>query len=123
MIIKDANKAKIEEMIKKVEGRSTARTISYNDIVSDIECIEKELGIPKSHMVGIVANVDTNSQDFPNAYKYTPMSTQYVIERKPSGWDLKDVWRGGTRRYNNRYGLTLTDDAKAAIIKTKEVFA
>lgn len=122
MIVKESNKDKINAMIKEVEGRSTARTIDYRDIVFNIATIERTLGIPKKYMVGIEVNVDKHAQDFPNAYKYTPYSTQYTIKRKASGWDLISVKRNRTRRLKQEYLLQLTDTAKEAIIKTKECF-
>lgn len=122
MLVKESNMKKINEMIKKAEGRATARTIGYKDIAYNIEDIEKTLGIPKKDMIGIVAYVDSNAQDFPNAYKYTPYSTQYVIERKASGWDLVEVERGRTERRKRKFRLKLTDIAKEAIVISKECF-
>lgn len=122
MLVKESNMKKINEMIKKAEGRATTRTIEYKDIAYNIEDIEKTLGIPKKDMIGIVAYVDSNAQNFPNAYKYTPYSTQYTLERKASGWDLVAVKRGRTERRNRKFRLVLTDVAKEAIIISKEWF-
>ena len=63
--------------------------------------VEKTLGIPKKHMVGIRVRCDLHAQKYPNAYKYTPESTQCSLERCPSGWYITDVerWRtGGTEK-------------------------
>lgn len=122
MIIKEANRKKIEAMIKAAEGRATTRTINFASILLSINCIEEELAIPKKHMVGITASVDYNAQNFPNAYKYTPYSTHFTVKRKSSGWDLIAVSRDITRRENQRFKLTLTEEAREALIKSKEVF-
>lgn len=123
IMIKESNKEKIEAAIKMAEGRSTARTITYNDIVCDIARIEEKLNIAKKHMEGIKADVDHNAQDFPSAYKYTPESTQYCIIRKKSGWVLYYVGRQTTRGAKHTYKLQLTDEAKQEIIKAMSDFS
>lgn len=121
MLVKDSNKDKINEMIKKAEGRATERTITFDNIVSMIEKIESRLGISKTAMEGIVAYVDYNSQNFPNSYRWTANSTHFRIIRKKSGWDVTDIWRG-TCRGLKRIRLDLTETAKAAIIEANEAF-
>lgn len=122
MLIKEANKEKIEAIIKATEGRATARTVTFRGMIKSLEILEESLGICKKDMVGITANIDTNAQDFPNAYKYTPMSTHFTVIRKASGWDLVSVSRDTTRRRKHRFHVTLTDEAKKAIIETKTAF-
>lgn len=122
MLVKEANKEKIADIIRTAEGRATARTITYGDITRAIAELEKSLGIAKKNMTGIAADIDYNAQDFPRAYKYTPESTHFTVTRKASGWDLTSVFRDTTRRWNHRFHVTLTDDAKMAIIASKEKF-
>ena len=116
MLVKEANKEKIMMMIKEAEGRSTARTITYEDIICDIDTIERRLGITKKAMVGIKAHVDHNAQKFPNAYKWTPSSTHYTITKKAGGWDISNINRNTTR--NKMFYLELPDSAKKAIIES-----
>lgn len=122
MLIKDSNKIKIEKMIKEAEGKARERTIGFYDIFWAINMIESNLGIPKKYMEGIEADVDINAQNFPSAYKYTPKSTQFVMVKKKSGWDLRLVLRHTTRRENHRFQLKLTDMAKEALIKRHSEF-
>ena len=122
MIIRESNKEKIEELITKAEGRARVRTIDYTTIKKDIEYLERKLDIPKKHMVGIKVSIDHHATNFPNAYKGRPMSTQYMIERKSSGWDLRSVERGYTERESKAFDVNLTDDAKEAIIETNSCF-
>lgn len=122
MLIKEGNREKIEAAIRAAEGRATERRINYGDIVRAIAELEKTLNICKKDMTGITADIDYNAQNFPNAYKYTPKSTHITITRKNSAWDLERVYRDTTRREGRRYHLTLTEDAKRAIIKSKETF-
>lgn len=122
IIIKESNKEKINQAIKDAEGRASARTITYDDIIQDIKNVEQTLGIAKKDMVGIEVDVDHHAQNFPNAYKYTPESTQYIIRKKASGWELLSVDRYRTRREGHRYNVKLTAEAKAAIIKRMSDF-
>jgi len=122
MLVKESNKNKIEKMIAEAEGRATARTLIFDDIIFDIKEIEKKLGIKKKDMIGIKACVDTNAQDFPKAYKYRPESTHYTMIRKANGWDLKTVERNTTRREGHAYELELPKHTKLAIIKSMSNF-
>ena len=109
-------------MIKKAEGRATARTICFNDIINDIKTIEDKLNIKKKDMIGIKAYVDSNAQNFPNAYKYRPESTHYTMTRKKSGWDLECVLRDYTRNEKHTYNIILTEEAKKAILESMSDF-
>lgn len=122
MIIRESNKEKIEEFITKAEGKARVRTIDFTTIVKDIEYLERKLAIPKKHMIGIKASIDHHASNFPNAYKGRPMSTQYLIERKSSGWDLRSVDRWDTRKESRAFSVSLTDEAKKAIVNTKTDF-
>lgn len=104
----------IDEIIQSVEGRSSARTLKAWEIIEAIKRLEHELGIAKKDMIGIKASVDINAQTFPNAYKYTPMSTVFCIERRKSGWFVTNILRAECRKH--RYNVTLTDEAKKAIV-------
>lgn len=97
--MKENNKKKINEMIKMAEGRATARTIDYQEVVDAIATLEYKLGIPKARMVGVTADIDVHAQVFASAYKYIPVSTHFTITRKKTGWDLVSVYRDTTRRH------------------------
>ena len=116
----EKNYDKIKEELDKVQKRTTARNISLQTILNDIEVIERKLRISKKNMVGIIVGVDHNAQDFPRAYKYVPESTQYALERKTSTWNITNICRDKTGTIP--FHMYLTDDAKKAIIKTYEYF-
>ena len=122
IIIKPENREAIQAAIKAAEGRATVRTITYEGIVNDITRIERHLCVPKKAMIGIRASIDHNAQQFPNAYRYTPESTHYRIERKASGWVLYDVERNTCRTPSRAVSLTLTEEARAAIVAARETF-
>lgn len=120
IVIKEANKEKIDIAINEAEGRATARTIGYLSIVLAIDEIERRLGIKKKAMTGITAEIDDHAQVFPAAYKYTPYSTHAYIEKTATGWKLTDITREPTGR--KKITLNLTDEAKKAIIERMEQF-
>lgn len=122
MLVNEKNKEKIEKMIIEAEGRATARTIKFENILEDIKQIEKKLNITKKAMTGVTVDVDHNAQDFPKAYKYTPDSTQYTIVRKSSGWDLVTIERWHTRKDGQTFIVKLTEEAKEAILKNMQCF-
>lgn len=122
ILINEKNADKINAAIKEAEGRASVRTVTFTEVMKSVKHIEMTLGIPKTKMVGIIADVDYHAQNFPNAYKYTPESTHFCMERKNSGWVLIHVSRETTRRMTQGYRLTLTETAKAAIIESMKEF-
>ena len=107
--------APVKSALDAAQARCTARTITAMDIVRAIEEIEGRLNLisTKTDAIGTIADVDINAQDFPNAYKYTPESTQITLERKSSGWVLKYIERNSCKSPANRIVLTLTEATKA----------
>ena len=118
--INKGNTGKIEDAIKAAEGRATARTINAGWIMNSVERVEDALNIPKTHMKGIRVDVDPHAQSFPRAYKYTPESTQFSAEYNGKEWVLTGIWRGACHGCTQEFSITLTDEAKAAIIKSFE---
>lgn len=116
IIVKESNKDRLNAIIKTAEGRSTARTITADDIIKTADRISRRLGIAKKHMIGITADVDFWAQDFPNCYRFPAESTQFMMEYSTSGWTVYSVERAKTRRASQAVILNLTETAKAAII-------
>lgn len=110
------NRNKLQAALNEAQGKSRERTITVDDIICSTRDVEEELKIPKKYMVGIRVVSDQCCQNFPNAYKYTPYSTQYGMERTASGWFLTWVERRPTKRAGNQYNLTLTATAEEAIV-------
>jgi len=122
IIVNEKNKKKIETCIAEAEGRATVRTITFEQIEYAIERIEKELDITAKYMRGVTACVDPNAQDFPRAYKYTPQSTWVKLERCASGWAVIGIWRDITASPSHAICVSLTKEAKEAIIENKTKF-
>lgn len=112
----EENRDKLQAALNDAQGNSRERTITVDDIINSIKDVEEELKIPKKYMVGIKVVSDQRCQNFPNAYKYTPYSTQYGMERTASGWFLTWVERKPTKRAGNYYNLELTEATKTALV-------
>lgn len=82
------NEAKVSEAIKKAEGRATARTITVNDIV----CQLNKIRVPKSKLNGTVVHYN-GAEHFPNAYKYRPECTHWIAENRNGRWYLTHIYR------------------------------
>lgn len=105
MKINTNNTEAINTAIAEVEGLATARTITATDIQDAVEYIEKGLTglMPKNKWQKLRFAVDPNAQSFPAAYKYTPESTQFVLERGSKDWFVvkieRDRCQGPTMQY------------------------
>ena len=102
--------------IKEAEGRATARTITARDIISRLKEIEKGLNISKKNMNGVSVHVDENAQTFPSAYKFTPESTHFFATFKGGSWIITGIERARCGSASKKVTITLTEEAKAAII-------
>lgn len=117
IIVNEKNKNRIEDAIRKAEGKSTSRTISADKIINAVEKINNKLGISKQDLIGVKAEVDLNAQKLPSAYKWTAMSTHFTIEGCASGWALINVKRAYLWQRKDEVIINLTDKAKDAIVK------
>lgn len=117
IIVNDKNMGKIDAIISEVQGRSKERLITSSDIVRYIEKIERKLDIPKKSMGGISIDVDVNAQNFPNAYKWTPMSTHFCAAFKNGKWRVTSITRSSCRRYGKEVIVEHTEDSRDAIMK------
>lgn len=106
---------KIDDVIKEIEGKATARTITAADIIEELYTYENTLGIPKKYMEGIKVTINPHAQQFPGAYKYTPMSTKAQAVYKNGSWRIFDVYRG--KCTNTRISADLPKETKDKIIE------
>lgn len=114
--ISQNNSEKIDVAIHAAEGRSSVRQISSKLVLTVADGIASRLNIPKKAMVGIKVHADPSAQHFPNAYKYTPESTQFTMEYRSGGWYLTNLFRAPVKSPSKAYSVELTEDAKAALI-------
>ena len=116
IIINEKNIDRIEAAIKEAEGRATCRTITAREVLRTAEEITRKLGISKKNLVGVKAEVDSNAQKLPNAYKWNAESTHFSIEAVASGWALTGIWRDDLWQRNNTVRIVLTETAEQAIL-------
>jgi len=117
ILINEKNKEKLEKMIEEGQKKARTRTITLPYIVKHLERVEKHLGIPKTKLVGVVVSVDPYAQNFPSAYRGTPMSTHFAAEYSKSGWKLIQVSRARVRSERQETEIYLTDDAREALLR------
>lgn len=123
IFISEKNRDRLDREISEVQKRTSEREIDVNDLFRAISEVENKLGIPKCCMIDIKVYVDMNAQEFPNAYRHTPYSTQFTMRKTAKGWNLIDIKRGVCKRPSNRYVLVMGDEAKNAIIESKTHFS
>lgn len=116
----EAASAPLTEAIKEAEGKAKERTITAWQVVEMLDKIDRKLDLTKKAMNGITASVDLYAQDVPRAYKYKMMGTRFEAEFKAGSWRITKIWRDEVRRGSQRVYLTLTEDAKAALIEKYE---
>ena len=72
----------------------------------------EEKGLPKKYWTGLSFWGDINAQKFPNAYKWCPDSTQFVVERFASGWFVTRVGRMHCSEKKVTLASALNDEQK-----------
>ncbi len=121
--VTEENREIIEGRIAEAQRGCSVRKIGYDDIAGATRGIERHLGIAKSRMVGVKADVDPHAQHFAKSYTRNyrpPQSTQFTLEYKRAGWALIRVYRDDCHQYGTTTQLHLTDSARAAVIERAE---
>jgi hypothetical protein len=113
--IEDKNALKIEALLRKVNGKSTAHTFNkFEEIKVLVDSAEKRLESVlggKSHFADAQV-LATSGKELPNAYKYLRVTTEVMLHRKSTGWFIMNA--NAIHRYHNRVRtkLKLTDAQK-----------
>ena len=112
--IKKENFGKINEAIKAVEGKATARLLTAESILKDVEWFTIRLHFPKKkNLYGVEIKVEQN-QTMPRAYKYSASGTWYTMQNVKGKWFLVDVGRDAIRQATRKWTITMTDEQKLA---------
>jgi len=117
MKINVTNEQKITEAFDAVNAK--VRNADYTSVKAIVNVIEKSLTekvLPKNLWTGLAFWCDINAQKFPNAYRWIPESTQFILTRFPSGWFVTRVARLSCGTKMIAISTTLTDKQKEAII-------
>lgn len=118
----EANRAKIDEFITKVEGRARERRLTVSDLTFYIDLLEKKFSmVTKKSLEGLKVEVNVNAQKFPNAYKFEPQATLVWVRRQGGQWVITDISRAKCTTHVFRI-LEFPEELKKAIIKSMEVF-
>lgn len=118
-LAQDKNYLKLWETLYEVQKRSQVRTVDNSDVIDSLNQISDNLAISKKAMDGVTVKIDPNAQKFPSAYKGFPQSTIVHAEYKNGGWRVTKIARERTQ--TKRFLITLTDEAKEALIKRFEI--
>ena len=123
IIVSEKNRERIVKAINEAEGRSTARCLTYASVLVAIERIEAKLSLPKARMEGVRFHVDTWAQDFPNAYEFTPMSTQFNLTFSKGKWRISDIGRASVQRAGRKCQcIEMPEALKDALLRRFEAF-
>ena len=118
IIINEHNRNKIEKALNEVQKRCTARTIDYEDILAELNAVDKQFSTvcTKKSFENTEVLIDVNGQIFPNSYKFSAYSTQFRAVYLKSKWRLTYIGRDFCKTYNQRWHITLSDTAKECIL-------
>lgn len=123
IIVNEKNMDRIGAAISEAEGRAESRCVDAESVTSSIARIEEHLNIPKKWMEGLVFDCDPNAQAFPNAYKYTPYSTQFTLTYAKGKWRISNIRRDCTRTAGRKFeARALPQTAIDAIVKKVRTF-
>lgn len=110
---------KLNAAIEAAEGRATARCITAVDVQRMVREIEETLSarLYKKDWAGLEFSVDHHAQSFPGAYKGTPESTRFDLERTASGWFVTRVWRDRCEGPKSRIVCRNLQDKAEALVQ------
>lgn len=113
---------KIAAALESVNGRAAAHTMQARDVPALAARVEADLesrGVPKKDMRGVAVTYCPAGpgKAYSRKARYV-ISTAVTLERGPSGWFMvachrAEPWSDAPEKYV----LTLTDAAKAAVLK------
>ena len=115
--IKIGLRGKLDAALSNVNGSAEKHTFGawmLEPIARNAEDRLEKLRVPKALRRGCRMWAISGG-DLPSSYKYNPVRTEVLLERRPAGWYLIDAQR--TERYGSRvpqYRLALTAAASVA---------
>lgn len=122
IILNHKHDLEVQSQLDNANYLARTRTINIDDVYSAVATLERKFeDCTKKSMEGLTVNVDLNSQDFPNAYRGVPMSTQFVLVYEKRSWRFVRAERSRCGEFK-RYDMTLTDAMRAELLKRFESF-
>ena len=113
----------INAAIKLAEGKATVRTIDADDLIQALVSIENRFSISKRAMEGVEVQCDLHAQNFPNAYRYEPMSTWFKAEFHAGHWNITNIYRDRTARETVGVRVKHTEASTSALIERMTTFS
>ena len=115
--VTEQNLQKIQTAIDAVQDKARVRTIDADDVFDYCERISDIYRmIPKKNLSGSEFSIDNHAQNFPNAYKGIPESTQFTLLYKSGNFYLTDVARRQTQREYHDITARLSEEARASLL-------
>lgn len=107
IILNHKHDVELQSQLDKANHLARTRTVDINEVYGAVTVLERKFAdCTKKSMEGLIVHVDLNSQDFPNAYRGVPMSTQFVLVYEKRSWRFIRAERsrcGEFRRYEVTY--------------------
>lgn len=116
--IDSAHIEKIQAAIDAAQCKARVRCITAQEVLRFCDRVASHLSITKKAMNRVRFTADLNAQLYPSAYRGIPQSTVFCAEYRRNCWYLTDVFRGNQYSTRRVSLVTLTDDAKAAILES-----
>lgn len=107
---------RLNAIIAEAQAKARVRTIDARSLADALDHIEGKLDITKKALNGTRVYIDFHAQDFPNAYKGIPESTQVEAIYRNGSWRITWIGRRQTQRASRRYHLELSDTAREALL-------
>lgn len=107
---------RIQMKLDEVQKGCSARTITFDDIVTALYRVTVKLDIHKKDIDGTTVTIDVYADDFPRAYKYIPYSTIFDAEYRNGHWYVTNIYRGKTHAKGRAVYMILSESAKTAVL-------
>lgn len=112
--VKVTDETGVQQMLDEGQGRASARTVSFSDVVALAKYGEDQLaklGVPQKIRTGAQASYYPPS--VPNSYNYAASGTFMTVTRGTKDWYLTSVARGNAGSCS--YGKGSTDRLKLTL--------
>ena len=121
-ILNHKHDAEVQSQLEKANYLARTRTVDIDDVYDAVYILERKFeDCSRKSLEGLTVNVDLNSQDFPNAYRGVPMSTQFTLVYEKRSWRFVRAERSRCGEYK-RYDVTLPDAMREELLKSFESF-
>lgn len=122
IILNHKHDAEVQSQLDKANHLARTRTVDIDEVYGAASVLEQKFNdCTKKSMEGLTVHVDLNSQDFPNAYRGVPMSTQFTLVYEKRSWRFVSAERSRCGE-SKRYDVTLTDIMREELLKAFESF-